>query len=71
MFNAKDFREGTEFGAKGVIDLLETRLYYMPSTWREGNGGYIIDIIENTLKAAKRIYIEEGFELEEVDYGKV
>lgn len=65
MVNLQSFNEGVEYGARGVIDLLETRLYYMPETWRQGDGAYIIDIIEKTLETAKRIYLGGGYYGEE------
>lgn len=64
MYDVREYNEGIRDGAKEVIDLFETRLYYIPAAWREGNGAYIINIIENTIKTAKRIFIEEG------DYGE-
>ena len=60
MIKNDDFREGVECGALGVIDMITTRLYYMPSTWREGDGAYIIDIIEHTIESARKIYIKGG-----------
>ena len=58
MFDIRAYNEGICDGAREVIDLFEARLFYMPEAWRKGDGAYIINIMENTIKAAKRIYTE-------------
>lgn len=60
MFDEKSFDEGCKWGADTVLDILETRIYYMPSTWRESSGGYILDILEHTIKSCRRLYDKEG-----------
>lgn len=50
------FDEGYQMGARHAADLLESRLYYVPESWKEDESRVLYNLMQHALNDIMKLY---------------